>query len=88
MAAAHFHLGVLLRDPASLGEAVVLRPVFSVPGVGFRIDELKISLGLDAQAVAVYATLDHRGSAHEDELREAFVDHDLCRSQHALVLAL
>src|SRR3989441_4920946 len=88
MAAAHFHLRVLLRNPTPLGEAVVLHPIIAVAGVGFRVHELEIRPRPDAQPVAFDAPLDHRGSSHQDQPGEALVHHHLSRTQHALVLAL
>ena len=87
-APSHLDLRVLDRDAAALGEAVVLLPVLPVMGMRLDVDQLEIGAGPDAQAEALDPALDHRGTADQDRLRQALVDHDLHRAQHALVLAL
>src|SRR5260370_32661933 len=88
MAGRHFDLRELLRNPAPLGEAVGLRPIISVAGVGFGVHELEIRPRPDAQTVAFDAPLYHGRPPHQDQPGEALVHHHLSRAQRALVLAL
>src|SRR5207247_8296243 len=87
MAAAQLRLRELLRDPTPLREAVVLRPIIAVAGVGFGVHELEIRPRLDAQSVAFDAPPDHGRSPHQDQPGEALVHHHLTRTQRALVFA-
>ncbi len=62
--------------------------IVAVARIVLRIDDLEIGAGPDLEAVAPQAHVDNMRTADQDRLGDAFLQHNLCRAQHALVLAV
>ena len=88
LVAAHLDTRVLGRHAFALGELLIAPPVVAVARIELRIHQLDLLAGPHAQAEPLEALRHHLRPADDDRLREALVDHDLHRAQHALVLAL
>ena len=85
--AAHRLLGDRRRDATADHQLVIGRPAFAVALVGFRIDDIEIDAGPDAQVGRFKAMLDDRRTTDQDRAGKFFFDHDLGGAQHALIFA-
>jgi hypothetical protein len=88
VAPAHLDLRVFLRHAAPRCEQVILLPVLAVVLVVVLIDDFEVGAGLDPEAEALDAALDHLRPPHQNRARQIFVDDHLHRAQYALVFAL
>ncbi|CUJ69269.1 Uncharacterised protein [Achromobacter xylosoxidans] len=86
-AAAHFHARHFLGDATSAHALPVRGPVLMEAFVVFRVGDFNVLAQAQAQAQFLDTGQQHRGAAHQDGTRQAFVHHYLHRAQHALVLA-
>ena len=83
----HDRLGPVRGHATALEQAVVEHPVFLEARIALNVADLEVHAGLDAQAHALDARLDHRRATNEDRPGQAIVGNMLDCAQDRFFLA-
>src|SRR5690606_13999913 len=85
---AHHGFRNVRGDTVAALNLVITAPGFIEAVVIFGVDDFDVLAGDQAQAELLDAHLDDRRAAHQDGLRDLFVDDHLDSTQHALIFAV